>query len=98
MAGPIYVIGGYQTDFGANWARNGRELADGIREVLEQGLARDAEASLKAAVATWNRAIRIDDEDLPVVVDVTFVREFEASGAKALPQRRGGRPAWRPRA
>ena len=29
--------------------------------LLEQGLARDAEASLKAAVATWNRAIRIDD-------------------------------------
>jgi len=38
MAGPIYVLGGYQTDFSANWARNGMELADGIREVLAQGL------------------------------------------------------------
>jgi acetyl-CoA C-acetyltransferase len=38
MAGPIYVLGGYQTDFSANWARNGMELAYGIREVLAQGL------------------------------------------------------------
>ena len=35
MASGIYVIGGYQTDFSANWARSGREIADGIREVLE---------------------------------------------------------------
>ena len=39
MASGIYVIGGYQTDFSANWARSGREIADGIREVLEGGLA-----------------------------------------------------------
>ncbi len=38
MASAIYVLGGYQTDFAANWARNGLELADGIRDVLEQGL------------------------------------------------------------
>ena len=38
MATAIYVLGGYQTDFAANWARSGRELADGLREVLEQGL------------------------------------------------------------
>ena len=38
MATAIYVLGGYQTDFAANWARSGLELADGLREVLEQGL------------------------------------------------------------
>jgi acetyl-CoA C-acetyltransferase len=38
MATAIYVLGGYQTDFAANWARGGRELADGVREALEQGL------------------------------------------------------------
>jgi len=38
MATAIYVLGGYQTDFAANWARSGREIADGLREVLEQGL------------------------------------------------------------
>lgn len=39
MTGNVYILGGYQTDFAANWARSGREIADGMREVLEQGLA-----------------------------------------------------------
>jgi acetyl-CoA C-acetyltransferase len=39
MTGSVYILGGYQTDFSANWARSGREIADGMREVLEQGLA-----------------------------------------------------------
>ncbi|HSJ97285.1 MAG TPA: acetyl-CoA acetyltransferase [Myxococcota bacterium] len=39
MAGHIYILGGWQTDFAANWAREGLELADGIRAVLEGGLA-----------------------------------------------------------
>lgn len=39
MAGDVYILGGYQTDFAANWARAGRELADGMREVIEGGLA-----------------------------------------------------------
>jgi len=39
VAGDVYILGGYQSDFAANWARNGQEIADGMREVLEQGLA-----------------------------------------------------------
>ncbi len=39
MAGRVYILGGYQTDFATNWARAGLELADGVRDVLDQGLA-----------------------------------------------------------
>ncbi len=39
MTQQVYILGGYQTDFSENWARSGREIADGMREVLEQGLA-----------------------------------------------------------
>ena len=39
MSSSVYVLGGWQTDFAANWARQGHELADGIGEVLEGGLA-----------------------------------------------------------
>ena len=38
MAHDVYILGGYQTDFAENWARSGRELADGMREVIEHGL------------------------------------------------------------
>ena len=38
MAGSVYVLGGYQTDFAANWAREGLGLADGIRAALDGGL------------------------------------------------------------
>ncbi|MBM4223386.1 MAG: thiolase domain-containing protein, partial [Gammaproteobacteria bacterium] len=38
MAHDVYILGGYQTDFAENWARSGRELADGMREVIERGL------------------------------------------------------------
>ncbi len=39
MTTPIYVLGGWQTDFAANWAREGKEIADAIGAVLEGGLA-----------------------------------------------------------
>lgn len=39
MASDVYILGGHQTDFSANWARSGLELADGMREVLEKGFA-----------------------------------------------------------
>jgi acetyl-CoA C-acetyltransferase len=39
VAAHVYILGGWQTDFAANWAREGMELADGIRAVLEGGLA-----------------------------------------------------------
>lgn len=39
MAGGVYLLGGWQTDFAANWAREGLGLADGIGRVLEGGLA-----------------------------------------------------------
>ena len=39
MSGPVYVLGGMQTDFARNWAREGREIADVLRETVEGGLA-----------------------------------------------------------
>lgn len=38
MAG-VFILGGFQTDFAQNWAREGLEIADGIRMALEGGLA-----------------------------------------------------------
>jgi acetyl-CoA C-acetyltransferase len=38
MAGRIYVLGGHQTDFAANWARRGWEIMDVLQESLEQAL------------------------------------------------------------
>ena len=39
MTRPVYILGGWQTDFARNWARDGQEIADGLRHVLETGLA-----------------------------------------------------------
>jgi acetyl-CoA C-acetyltransferase len=38
MAGDVYILGGWQTDFAANWAREGLEIADGIHRVIDGGL------------------------------------------------------------
>lgn len=34
----VYVLGGWQSDFSRNWAREGLEIADAFAEVLNQGL------------------------------------------------------------
>ena len=34
----VYVLGGWQSDFSRNWAREGMEIADGFAETLNQGL------------------------------------------------------------
>src|SRR5437016_1625538 len=39
MAAPVFVLGGYQTDFKRNWAREGREIIDMFKETFENGLA-----------------------------------------------------------
>ncbi|WP_349261162.1 acetyl-CoA acetyltransferase [Povalibacter sp.] len=41
----VYILGGYQTDFAENWARNGMQIADGMRQTIRQGL---VEANLEA--------------------------------------------------
>ena len=38
MTGGVYILGGWQTDFAANWAREGLEIADAVRRVVEGGL------------------------------------------------------------
>ena len=39
MSDPVYILGGYQTDFAINWARNGVELFDGFRDAVLAGVA-----------------------------------------------------------
>ena len=39
MTTPIYVLGGYQTDFARNWTREGDELFDLFSHTVESGMA-----------------------------------------------------------
>ena len=39
MTSQVYVLGGHQTDFSQNWARNGQELFDVFRDTVQAGLA-----------------------------------------------------------
>ena len=39
MTTRVYLLGGYQTDFADNWARNGMEIADMMRHTVLHGLA-----------------------------------------------------------
>ena len=39
MTTRVYLLGGYQTDFADNWARNGMEIADMMRHTVLTGLA-----------------------------------------------------------
>ena len=39
MTDGVYILGGWQTDFAANWAREGMEIADAVRQVVDGGLA-----------------------------------------------------------
>ena len=38
MASQVYVLGGYQSDFSQNWARNGQEIFDAFRDTVHAGL------------------------------------------------------------
>jgi acetyl-CoA C-acetyltransferase len=39
MSAPVFILGGLQTDFARNWAREGLEIADVMRETVISGLA-----------------------------------------------------------
>ncbi|HRO02305.1 MAG TPA: thiolase domain-containing protein, partial [Terricaulis sp.] len=34
----VYILGGWQSDFSANWARQGMDLADGFAQCVGRGL------------------------------------------------------------
>ena len=39
MAAPIYVLGGYQTDFAKTWSREGQDISDMVRDATHGALA-----------------------------------------------------------
>lgn len=39
MVSQVYILGGYQSDFAQNWARNGQEIFDAFRDTVHAGLA-----------------------------------------------------------
>ena len=57
MAEPVYILGGAQTDFARNWAREGLEIYDLFAEALREGIEmRDAsESDVEAAMARLNK-------------------------------------------
>lgn len=38
MTQPVFILGGYQTDFARNWSREGRDLSHAAREAIEGAL------------------------------------------------------------
>lgn len=56
----VYVLGGWQSDFSRNWAREGTEIADGFAEALNHGL----------------EAARLDPEEIEVGHVGNFVGEL----------------------
>jgi acetyl-CoA C-acetyltransferase len=42
MASQVYILGGYQSDFAQNWARNGQEIFDAFQDTVHAGLAASA--------------------------------------------------------
>ncbi len=39
MTEPVYILGGYQTDFAKNWSRDGQDISDIVRETATGALA-----------------------------------------------------------
>ncbi|MGZ3428711.1 MAG: acetyl-CoA acetyltransferase, partial [Polyangia bacterium] len=37
---PVYILGGYQTDFARNWTKEGKHISAMIREAVVGGLER----------------------------------------------------------
>lgn len=38
MSAPVYILGGYQTDFARNWMKEGKDVVGMIQEAVSQGL------------------------------------------------------------
>mgnify|MGYP001328523759 CR=1 FL=1 len=38
MSAPVYILGGYQTDFAKAWSRHGQDISDMVRETTLQTL------------------------------------------------------------
>ena len=38
MAAPVYILGGYQTDFARNWMKEGKDVVGMMQEVVTGGL------------------------------------------------------------
>ncbi len=39
MSAPVYILGGYQSDFAKSWARQGQDISDMVQEATQGVLA-----------------------------------------------------------
>ena len=46
MSAPVYVLGGYQTDFARNWNKEGKDFSDAFAETVAEVI-----AALRAPIA-----------------------------------------------
>ena len=53
MSIPIYILGGSQTDFARNWAREDLSLYDMFREALNQALTSTGISQIKLKLGMW---------------------------------------------
>jgi acetyl-CoA C-acetyltransferase len=35
MSAPVYILGGYQSDFAKSWARQGQDISDMVQEATQ---------------------------------------------------------------
>ena len=99
MASPVYILGGYQTDFKRNWAREGKEIFDLFKDTLDGGLAEtklDASEIETAHVGNFASEMFCNQGHLG---GFFAAADPKLTGIPAGPHRRGSaaRPPRRPR-
>jgi acetyl-CoA C-acetyltransferase len=54
MTEPVYILGGYQTDFALAWSRQGKDISDMVREST-QGALENARLDASAIQSVYRR-------------------------------------------
>ena len=47
MSAPVYILGGYQSDFAKSWSRQGQDISDMVQEAT-QGVLENAQLDTSA--------------------------------------------------
>ena len=59
MTQPVYILGGFQTDFARNWTKEGKHISAMIREAVLGGLAATGVSPREIQVVNPSRTARI---------------------------------------
>ena len=82
MAPPVYVLGGYQTDFARNWTKESKHIVAMLREGVRGGL--EATGKLDEAARAYRASLAVKPDQPEILYNLAIIHKSQGKNQEAV--------------